>query len=104
MTTALKSTSTANHNPNKSDLEKTLESILPDKADAPDVAKIINQYKTKQGVNNGLTKKFPQQKVGPIYKAIKRVDKLPHITTEKVHAMANVMEDEYKGDFTKHLR
>ena len=45
--------------------------VLPDKADTAEVAKIINHYKTKQGVNNGLTKKFPQQKVGPIYKAIK---------------------------------
>lgn len=65
-------TSPANtNNPSKSDLEKMLISVLPDKADAPVVAKIINQYKTKQGVNNGLTKNFPQQKVGPIYKAIK---------------------------------
>ncbi|BAL84630.1 hypothetical protein SELR_pSRC200960 (plasmid) [Selenomonas ruminantium subsp. lactilytica TAM6421] len=59
------------HITNKNDLEKTLKTILPDKTDAPIVAKIINQYKTKQGVNNGLTKTFPQQKVGPIYKAIK---------------------------------
>ena len=66
-----KSTSTDNYNPGKSDLEKTLEAVLPDKEDAPAVAKIIKQYKTKQGVNTGLTKKFSQEKVGPIYKAIK---------------------------------
>ena len=53
------------------ELEKKLQAILPDKADASDVAEIITHYKTKQGVNNGLTKKFPTQKVGPIYKAIK---------------------------------
>ena len=58
-------------NPNKSELEAKLELLLPDKADAPAVAKIINQYKTKQGVNTGLTKKFSPNKVGPIYKAIK---------------------------------
>lgn len=58
-------------NSNKNELEKKLELILPDKSDAPAVAKIINQYKTKQGVNNGLTKKFPPNKVGPIHKAIK---------------------------------
>ena len=54
-----------------SELEQKLIDVLPDKADTAEVAKIINHYKTKQGVNNGLTKKFPQQKVGSIYKAIK---------------------------------
>lgn len=53
------------------ELEKKLQAVLPDKADASDVAEIITHYKTKQGVNNGLTKKFPTHKVGPIYKAIK---------------------------------
>ena len=56
---------------NISELEQKLKTILPDKTDVAEVAKIINHYKTKQGVNNGLTKKFPTQKVGHIYKAIK---------------------------------
>lgn len=56
---------------NISDTEKLLRDILPDESCAPDVLKIINHYKTKQGVNNGLVKKFASQKAGEIYRAIK---------------------------------
>lgn len=37
----------------------------------PDVQKIINNYKTKTGINNALVKKYGSTKGGEIYKSIK---------------------------------
>lgn len=56
----------------QSELEAQVAALLKDKSDAPAVAKIIQSYKTKQGVNNGLTRKFRDgKKVSEIYTAIK---------------------------------
>ena len=52
------------------ELENILSEVLSDKNDIVEVGKIINQYKTKQGINNALVKKFTAQKSGGIYKAI----------------------------------
>ena len=56
----------------QNELEAQVAALLKDKSDAPAVAKIIQSYKTKQGVNNGLTRKFRDgKKVSEIYTAIK---------------------------------
>ena len=54
-----------------SDLGDKLCAILSDVADVPVVLKIINHYKTKQGINTALTKNFVSQKAGEIYRTIK---------------------------------
>lgn len=56
------------------DLEKQVAALLKDKSDASVVAKLIQSYKTKQGLNNALMKQFPSKdnkKSGEIYSAIK---------------------------------
>ena len=55
----------------RNEKERMLLELLPDKDCVPDVLKIINHYKTKQGVNNGLVKKFASKRAGEIYRAIK---------------------------------
>ena len=58
----------------QNDLEKQVAELLRDKADAPAVAKMIQSYKTKQGLNNALMKHFPSKdnkKASEIYSAIK---------------------------------
>lgn len=58
----------------QNELEKQVAQLLKDKADAPVVAKMIQNYKTKQGLNNALMKKFPSKdnkKSSEIYSAIK---------------------------------
>lgn len=58
----------------KDGLETKLEAVLTDKTEIPVIVKIIKRYKTKQGINNALMKKFPSQnnqKSAEIYKAIK---------------------------------
>ena len=55
-------------------LEMRLAAVLSDKTEIPVIVKIIRQYKTKQGINNALMKKFPSQnnqKASEIYKSIK---------------------------------
>ncbi|NLW69796.1 MAG: hypothetical protein GX061_01755 [Eubacteriaceae bacterium] len=55
-----------------SETEKKLESLIPDfKDDIPAICKMLEQYKTKQGFNNALTKNFGSEKTGIIYKAVK---------------------------------
>ena len=56
------------------ELVKQVEDLIKDKVDAPEVAKMIRQYKTKQGLNNALMKKYPSKdnkKSSEIYAAIK---------------------------------
>ncbi|MDO4793039.1 MAG: PIN domain-containing protein [Filifactor alocis] len=58
----------------QNDLEKKVAELLKDKSDAPVVAKMIQSYKTKMGLNNALMKKFPSKdhkKSSEIYTAIK---------------------------------
>ncbi len=51
---------------------RQIESIIPQYiADAPTIGKYIADYKTKQGLNNALVKKYDSKKAGEIYKAIK---------------------------------
>ncbi|MBQ6555344.1 MAG: hypothetical protein IJL89_08935 [Firmicutes bacterium] len=60
--------------PAEETLEMRLAAVLSDKTEIPVIVKIIRQYKTKQGINNALMKKFPSQnnqKSSEIYKAIK---------------------------------
>lgn len=53
-------------------LNKELEEKLPEfKKDIPDIIEMLTKYKTKQGLNNALTKKYGTQKTGVIYKSIK---------------------------------
>ena len=56
---------------------RKLEAALGNPEDASAVAKIITSYKTKQGINNALQKKFPDR-VKEIYRSIK-----PLITDKK---------------------
>ena len=51
--------------------ENLLKSILSDKNSIAEVNKIINHYKTKNGVYQGLIKLFKQEKGLKIYQAIK---------------------------------
>ncbi|MBR0400607.1 MAG: hypothetical protein IJH95_07345 [Mogibacterium sp.] len=67
----------------QNELERQVAELLPEKADAPQVAKMIQNYKTKQGLNNALMKKFPSKdnkKAAEIYSAIK-----PLIADKKGH-------------------
>ncbi len=53
-------------------LENKIIEILPQyKEDAKVIGKYIEDYKTKQGFNNALVKKFESKKAGEIYKAVK---------------------------------
>jgi len=55
-------------------LEKQVADLIKDKAEASAISKIIQQYKTKQGINNALMKKYPSKdnkKASEIYTAIK---------------------------------
>ena len=52
------------------ELAEKVEAILGSSEDAAAVTKIITSYKTKQGINNALQKKFPDR-VKEIYRAIK---------------------------------
>ena len=56
------------------ELVKQVEDLIKDKSDASEIAKMIRQYKTKQGLNNALMKKYPSKdnkKSSEIYTAIK---------------------------------
>ena len=58
----------------QNDLEKQVAELLKDSSDAAVVAGMIQSYKTKQGLNNALVKKFPSKdnkKASEIYTAIK---------------------------------
>lgn len=59
------------------ELTEKVETALGSSEDAATVTKIITSYKTKQGINNALQKKFPDR-VKEIYRAIK-----PLITDKK---------------------
>ncbi len=67
----------------QNELEKQVADLLKDKTEAKEVAKMIQHYKTKLGLNNALMKKFPSKdnkKAGEIYSAIK-----PLIADKKGH-------------------
>ncbi len=56
------------------ELAAAVGKLIPDKEVAAVVTKIIQQYKTKQGVNNALMKKYPSdnhKQASEIYKTIK---------------------------------
>lgn len=58
----------------QNELEKMIAEKIKDKNEAVAIAKIIQQYKTKQGINNALVKKYPSKdnkKASEIYTAIK---------------------------------
>ena len=58
----------------QNELEKQVAQLLKDKADAPVVAKMIQNYKTKQGLHTALMKTFSSKdgkKASDIYAAIK---------------------------------
>lgn len=55
-----------------SKLEEDVRKVVKDMDDVTIVVKFINQYKTKQGINNALTKHYKDgKKVKEIYSAIK---------------------------------
>ena len=57
---------------NSKTLNKDLEALLPTHKDKITFIKsTIEKYKTKQGVNNALVKKYKSETAGVIYKAIK---------------------------------
>ncbi len=56
----------------KDNVTERLDQLLSNfQSDIPAVKECIEKYKTKQGINNALTKKFGSEKTGAIYKAIK---------------------------------
>ncbi|MCQ2081745.1 MAG: PIN domain-containing protein [Lachnospiraceae bacterium] len=58
----------------KNALEKQVAELIMDKSEAGNICNIIQQYKTKQGINNALMKKYPSKdnkKSSEIYTAIK---------------------------------
>ena len=63
----------------KDELNDRVSKVVNDKTAVPTVVKIIQQYKTKQGINNALLKEFKDNKrASEIYTAIK-----PLITDKK---------------------
>ena len=63
----------------KDELNDRVSKVVSDKPAVPTVVKIIQQYKTKQGINNALLKEFKDNKrASEIYTAIK-----PLITDKK---------------------
>lgn len=63
----------------KDELNDRVSKVVSDKTAVPTVVKIIQQYKTKQGINNALLKEFKDNKrASEIYTAIK-----PLITDKK---------------------
>ena len=64
--------------PTTKELRAKLEGSITDKAVLTEVLRIIRSYKTKQGINNALVKKYESQKAGEIYKLIK-----PYIAYKK---------------------
>lgn len=58
----------------QSELKSRVEQLIADKEEVNIVVKLIQQYKTKQGLNNALMKQFPSKdnkKASEIYTAIK---------------------------------
>ncbi len=58
----------------QSELKSRVEQLIADKEEVDIVVKLIQQYKTKQGLNNALMKQFPSKdnkKASEIYTAIK---------------------------------
>ena len=54
------------------ELNRQVDAVLKDKSAVPTVVKIIQQYKTKQGINNALLKELKDNKrASEIYTAIK---------------------------------
>lgn len=54
-----------------SQLEKQLAALLEDAALAQAVAELVNKYKTKQGINNALVKKYGSERARELYKRVK---------------------------------
>lgn len=53
-------------------LKEQVVLLLPElKEEAEDIAAYIQKYKTKQGINNALVKKYKSERAGEIYKGIK---------------------------------
>jgi hypothetical protein len=54
-----------------------IQEVLPEfKDQAGTILSIINKYKTKQGINNALVKKFGSENAGVIYKSIRQAQLL----------------------------
>ena len=55
----------------QSQLERQLAERLGDAELAGPLAELLNKYKTKQGVNNALVKKYGSERAGELYKRLK---------------------------------
>ena len=53
------------------DLNALLFGVLTDESELAFVKQSVEKYKTKQGLNNALMKKFESQKAGEVYQALK---------------------------------
>ncbi len=63
----------------KSELKKILLESIPNiEVDFDNIYSIISKYKTKQGINNALTKEYGSERTGAIYKIIR-----PYIKDKK---------------------
>lgn len=51
-------------------MEQIIE-VVSDKEEAKEVFQYIEKYKTKQGLNNALVKRYDSKNAGRIYQAIK---------------------------------
>lgn len=52
-------------------LMNQITEVLPDKEEVKEVYQFIQKYKTKQGLNNALVKRYESKNAGRIYQAIK---------------------------------
>jgi hypothetical protein len=57
---------------NSKSIAVKLKELLPDyKNDHAQIVQLIEKYKTKQGINNALVKRYGSEKGGAVYKAIR---------------------------------
>lgn len=55
----------------KDNLLESIQSIIEDKDETEEIAGYIIKYKTKQGINNALVKKYGSKRGGELYQQIK---------------------------------
>lgn len=68
---APKAETPAKEQPAEPDVNALLSGVLTDAEELAFVKASVEKYKTKQGLNNALMKKFESQKAGEIYQALK---------------------------------
>lgn len=60
--------------PLPAEIEKQLEPLFADyQKELPEIRSCIRRYKTRQGINNALVKKYESKKAGEIYKVLKPI-------------------------------